>query len=252
MSHKLALENVKSRMGELGLEFMSSNLDSYLSGEARQNRTLLESIHTLIDTEYIPRMERMAKTRLKVSGIPDKKLLSDYNLEWLKGGLTQKKFNELESLAFIEQKENLVLIGPSGVGKSHLMKGLAHKACVVGYTAYHITCMELVEVLTQAKLQNKLARKLKWFKKPNLLLIDEVGYQNLSKAQATLFFQLINSRYEKGSIIITSNKPFAGWAEIMDDEAIATATLDRLLHHSQVVILKGDSYRMKDKMKIGL
>jgi len=108
------------------------------------------------------------------------------------------------------------------------------------------------ERLQRSREQGRLKNKLTWFGKPHVLLIDEVGYENLSSEQAALFFQLINTRYERGSIILTSNKPFGKWGEIMADDAVATATLDRLLHHSHVVSLKGDSYRMKDRMKIGV
>ncbi len=123
---------------------------------------------------------------------------------------------------------------------------------MTGSTAYYLTCMDLTERLVKAREANKLKRKLQWFRKPHLLVIDEVGYENLNQEQATLFFQLINARYEHGSIIITTNKPFSKWGEMMSDDAVATATLDRLLHHSHVISLKGDSFRMKDRLKIGV
>ena len=109
-----------------------------------------------------------------------------------------------------------------------------------------------METLIHARAQNRLKRKLTWLKKPHVLVIDEVGYENYTAEQANLLFQLVNSRYEHGSIMITTNKPFGKWSEIMSDDAIATATLDRLLHHAHVVSLKGDSYRMKDRLKTGV
>jgi DNA replication protein DnaC len=193
----------------------------------------------------------MARTRLKVSGLPGIKQLDDFDLSWLKGGLTEKKFKELSSLAFIQRKENVILMGPSGLGKTHLLIALAWKACMTGYTAYYITCMELIEGLLRARMSNRLKRKLQWYRKPHLLVIDEVGYENLDREQATLFFQAVNTRYEHGSIVITTNKAFAGWGEMMSDDAIATATLDRLLHHAHIISLKGNSYRMKDRLKVG-
>ena len=114
-----------------------------------------------------------------------------------------------------------------------------------------MTCHNLVEELVRAKEQNRLKRKLTWFRKPNVLLIDEVGYEPLTPEQAHVFFQLINIRYECGSVIMTSNKSFSKWAELMSDEAVATAMLDRLLHHCHTLSLKGDSYRMKDRLKVG-
>jgi len=132
------------------------------------------------------------------------------------------------------------------------MLGLAHKACMEGYTSYYLCMRDLMEVLQRAKDLNCLGKKLVWMKKPNLVVIDEVGYEKLKPEQANLFFQLINARYENCSTIITTNKPFSKWGEIMADDAIATATLDRLLYHSHVIVMKGESYRLKDKLKTGL
>lgn len=245
-------EIIASRMEELGLSFMAAGLESFLSDQVNQEAPLIESIGELIDLELIPRKERMAKTRLKVSGIPYSKTLEEFDLSWPKGGITQKQFNEISTLSFIERKENIILLGPSGLGKTHLMTALGQKACMNGYTAYYISCLDLLERLQRSRDQGRLKNKLKWFAKPHVLLIDEVGYENLSTEEAALFFQIINTRYEHGSIILTSNKPFGKWGEIMADDAVATATLDRLLHHSHVISLKGDSYRMKDRMKIGV
>ncbi len=248
----ITTELVKERMENLGLSFMAAGFDSFLSDQSRREDSLLEVLTDLIDLEYHPRKERMARTRLKVSGIPQHKRLEDFDLDWLKGGLTQKKFNELSTLSFIERKENIILLGPSGLGKTHLLLALGHKACLNGFTAYYISCVDLLERLSKAREQGRLKRKLQWFSKSHVLLIDEVGYENLTPEQATLFFQLVNTRYENGSIILTSNRNFGRWGEIMSDDAVATATLDRLLHHAHVLSLEGDSYRMKDRLKIGV
>jgi len=246
------LKLVKTRMEELGLTFMAAGLDSFLSDQSRRETTLASVLADLVDLEYYPRKERMARTRLKVSGIPQSKSLGEFDLSWLKGGLTAKQFNELKTLAFIERQENVILLGSSGLGKTHLMLGFGQKACQNGFTAYYVTCVDLIERLQKARDQGKLKRKLQWFCKPHVLLIDEVGYENLLPEQANLFFQLVNVRYEHGSIIMTSNKPFGKWGEIMADDAVAIATLDRLLHHAHVISLQGDSYRMKDRLKTGV
>ena len=250
--HQVEKVSVTSRMEELGLSFMAAGLESFLAEKSRKDVPLTEAIADLIELEYIPRKERMARTRLKVSGLPQVKHLEDFDLSWPKGGLTERKFKELSSLSFISRKENVILMGPSGLGKTHLLLALAYKACMSGYTAYFLSCMDLTERLLRARETNKLKRKLQWFRKPHLLVIDEVGYENLNQEQATVFFQLINTRYEHGSIIITTNKPFSKWGEMMSDDAVATATLDRLLHHSHVISLKGDSFRMKDRLKVGV
>ena len=143
-------------------------------------------------------------------------------------------------------------MGPSGLGKTHIMNALGHEACMRGYMAYYVSCQDLMEKLVRAKQQNRLSRKIKSLCKPRLLLVDEIGYQNLNKEESPLFFQLVAERYEKGSMIITTNKAFGLWGELMGENAIATATLDRLLHHAQVIILKGESYRLKKRIKSGL
>lgn len=245
------ISTLSMKLEELGLTFLAASLESYLADQSRNENTLLERLTDLFDLEYIPRRERAAKTRLKISGMPQYKQFEDFDISWLKGGLSKQKFAELGTLAFIERKENIFFLGPSGVGKTHLLLGLGAKACTNGYSAYYMTCHNLVEELIRAKDQNRLKRKLDWFRKPHVLLIDEVGYEPLSPEQAHVFFQLINTRYECGSIIMTSNKSFSKWAELMSDEAVATAMLDRLLHHSHTLSLQADSYRMKDRLKVG-
>lgn len=241
-----------SRLESLGLTVLSASLESYLSDPARRDETLFESLSSFIDIEYCVRKERSARTRIKVSGMPSLKKLEDYDISWLKGGLSHAKFKELSSLAFVERKENILLLGPSGLGKTHIMLALGHHACLNGYTAYYMSCRDAVDALRRADDLGRLKRKLKWLTKPHILLLDEVGYEPLQPEQSHMLFQLINARYEHGSIIMTSNKPFSKWAELMCDEAVATAILDRILHHSHVLSLKGDSYRMKDRLKAGV
>ena len=134
------LITLKERMEELGLSFMAAGFDSFLEEQARNENTLLDRIYDLVETELIPRKERAGKTRLKISAIPQYKTLEAFDLSWLKGGLTQEKFNELSTLSFVERKENIFFLGPSGVGKTHLMSALGCKACISGYSAYYISC----------------------------------------------------------------------------------------------------------------
>lgn len=245
-------ESIEGRMQDLGLSFMAAGLESFLEAQSHMDNTLAQSVADLLELEYLPRKERAAKSRLKLSGMPAVKRLEEFEIDWLKGGITARQIAELSTLAFIERRENVVLMGPSGLGKTHLMLALAHKACMTEYTVWYTSCIDLIENMSHAREQGRLRRKLTWLRKPHLMLIDEVGYELLTKEQANLFFQVINARYEHGSMILTTNKPFARWAEMLGDEAIATATIDRLLHHAHVYSLKGDSYRMKDRLKIGV
>ena len=149
-------ETIECRMNDLGLEFMAAGLESFLEAQSHTENTLTQSIADLLELEYIPRKERAAKSRLKLSGMPSIKLLEDFDLSWLKGGLTACQLAELSSLAFVERKENLVLMGPSGLGKTHLMLALAHKACQNGYTVWYTSCIDLMENLTHAREQGRL------------------------------------------------------------------------------------------------
>ena len=245
------LDIVKNNLSELNLGFALNHIDTFLHDESRKDRPFLEVFCDLLDHELTQRRQRAAKTRLKLSRLPSLKYIEDFKVEEVEG-ITQKKLNELCSLAFIERNENVVLMGPSGLGKTHILSALVYKACSEGYTAYFMSAQEIIEELLKAKRQNRLKRKLASFCKPHLLAIDEIGYETFTKEEATSFFNLVAARYEKSSIVITTNKTFGQWGELMGDNAIATATLDRLLHHAEVVIMKGESYRVKRRTKLGL
>jgi DNA replication protein DnaC len=247
----ITVEILRNNLLELNLCFASNYIDTFLHEQAREERPLLESLCGLLDHELTQRRQRAAKTRLKLSRLPQVKNIDDFKVEEVEG-ITKKKLLELSSLSFVERKDNVVLMGPSGLGKTHILSALVYKACHQGYTAYYMSAQELIEELVKAKRQNRLKRKLTSLCKPHLLAIDEIGYETFTKEEATLFFNLVASRYEKSSIILTTNKTFGQWGELMGDNAIATATLDRLLHHADVVIMKGESYRIKNRTKLGL
>lgn len=153
------------------------------------------------------------------------------------------------TLAFVKRAENVVFLGPPGVGKTHLAVGLGMQALRSGMTSYYITTAQLIADLKKAEQQGKLERRWKVYLKPDLLIVDEVGYMQLDRHSAELLFRLICSRYERGSI---SNKCFSEWGELMSDTVIATAILDRLLHHAHVINIRGDSYRIRQRQKSGL
>jgi len=159
---------------------------------------------------------------------------------------------ELAGLSFVERTQNVVLLGPPGVGKTHVAVALGVKAVEAGYSALFLTLETLITRLVRAKHENRLERALQQLVYPKVLIIDEIGYLPLSREEASLFFRLVVRRYERASLIVTSNKSFLDWGEVFNDHVLATAILDRLLHHATTLNIKGESYRLKEKRRAGL
>jgi DNA replication protein DnaC len=164
----------------------------------------------------------------------------------------KKQLQSLANCHFIEHGENVVILGPPGVGKTHLAVGLGLTAIEPGYRVLFTTAAALVTALTKALAEGRLEDKLKVYTMPRLLIIDEIGYLPIERQGANLFFQLISRRYERGPLILTSNQSFGAWGEVFGDRVIATAILDRVLHHAVTINIRGNSYRLKDKLKAGL
>jgi DNA replication protein DnaC len=185
------------------------------------------------------------KTRM--AHLPYHKTLDQFDFGF-QPSVEERRIRDLATLRFVEHQENLVFLGPPGVGKTHLAVALALEAIKRRYTVYFTTAHDLVQTLQQAHLNNTITQKMRALTKPNLLIIDEIGYRKMDETAAHFFFQIIAERYESGSIILTSNKSYGAWGEIFGDSVQATAILDRLLHHSTMINIKGElPHQRKEK-----
>jgi DNA replication protein DnaC len=182
--------------------------------------------------------------------LPFRKTLDQFDFAF-QPSVDERRIRDLATLRFVEHQENLVFLGPPGVGKTHLAVALGLEAIKQRYTVYFITAHDLVQTLQTAHMTNTIKQKMKMFIKPDLLIIDEIGYRKMDETAAHFFFQIVSERYERGAILLTSNKTFGAWGDIFGDSVLATAILDRLLHHSSTVNIKGESYRIKEKKKAG-
>ena len=200
----------------------------------------------ILAEESLSKRKRAYETQLMTSGFPLKKELDTFDFDF-QPSIDKRQIEELATMRFLENGENIVFLGPPGVGKTHLATALGMVAASHRRSTYYINCHQLIEQLKAAHFANRLPDKLKILAKYRLLIIDEIGYLPMDIQGANLFFQLIARRYEKVSTIFTSNKTFSQWNEVFADMTIASAILDRILHHCTVINIKGESYRLKER-----
>lgn len=245
------LARIQENLKHLKLHKISGLLDSLLEDAAKNNLSYSDFLDQLFVQEVSAKMEKNIAIRTVMAKFPFVKTMESFDFSF-QPSIDKKKIQELAACRFIANGENVILLGPPGVGKTHLAVALGIKAAREGYRPYFTQAMPLVASLTKAYAENRIEERLKFLCQPKLLIIDEIGYIPIDRHGAHLFFQLISRRYEKGALILTSNRSFSQWHEIFGDPVIATAILDRLLHHSTTINIKGNSYRLKEKVKAGL
>ena len=249
----LQMERIRDACEALKLNTMALEWPAIADRAAGQETSFADFLEQLLRVEVDARMGRTRDALLQFAGFPGVKHFDDYDFKFATGA-PRKQLHELSGLAFIERAENVVLLGPSGVGKSHLAISLAHKAVMRGIKARFISAADLMLQLASARKQDRLDHYLKRsILGPRLLVIDEIGYLPFGRAEANLFFNVIAKRYENGSVIVTSNLPFSQWSTAFaDDQTLTAALLDRLLHHAHIVQITGESYRLRGKKTAGI
>lgn len=243
-SYLKLVENLKY----LKLNQMIIHLDETIDFMNNNNLSFIDALIKLTDYERDTKEINMVKAMVKVAAFPYLKEIKDFDFEF-QPSINKGQILDFTTLRFIDQKENIVFLGSSGVGKTHLATSIGIAAAKKRNSTYFIKCNDLILNLKKAKLENRLETRLKHYNKYKLLIIDEIGYLPIDEDDAKLFFQLIDMRYEKKSTIFTTNANFKSWGDVFQDPKIANAILDRILHHATVVNIVGKSYRLKDHIQ---
>jgi len=238
-------------LDKLKMEHLEAKLDAVCEQASQKQLDYKTFLVQALETEWQGRYQRGIEARMRQARFPWLKTLDQFDFEF-QPSLDRRQVRELAGMSFVERAHNVIILGPPGVGKTHLSIGLGVKAVEAGYSVLFLTLESLMIRLVKAFNENRLERSLQQLVYPKVLIIDEIGYLPLSNLEASLFFRLVVRRYERASLIITSNKSFLDWGEVFNDPVLASAILDRLLHYSTTLNIKGESFRLKEKRRAGL
>jgi DNA replication protein DnaC len=245
------LERLQEHLQRLRLFKSRERLEALLQEATTKELSYADFLDQVLTEEVAAKTTKNVTMRTSLARFPFVKSLDSFDFSY-QPSVDRKQIQTLSACHFIEHGENVIRLGPPGVGKTHLAVGIGLRAIEHGYRVLFTTAAAMIATLTRALTEGRLEDKLKVYTVPRLLIIDEIGYLPIERAGANLFFQLISRRYERGPMILTSNQSFGSWGEVFGDRVIAAAILDRLLHHAITVNIRGNSYRLKEKLKAGL
>jgi len=240
---------LQEHLQELQLSFILNHHSDLAQQAAQAQWSHVDYLSRLIQGEFHQRRQRRIERRIQAAHFPVLKTLAQFGWDWPKK-INRLQVQNLFRLEFLTQKANAIFLGTVGLGKTHLAIALGYAACLEDYSVIFANAMSLINELSAAQTQGRLQSELKKYLRPQLLVLDEVGYLPIDQRGADLLFQLISQRYERGSIVLTTHKAFQQWASIFNhDSTLTSAVLDRLLHHAETVVIEGPSYRMKDQLE---